>query len=150
MMLFNFHNKKLQNAKYIINHCVRSFRMTSLLMIIFSAVTIMMAIYISTFYNKYQNPREATSRSRIFLFSLVYACIVASWPNQNCYRPELWYTRSPRPHLKTNYLFFFEKMNVRAACLEKLTCHVNDPHISTITLFVYFLCLYLLFLYVFL
>ena len=43
-----------------------------------------------------QNPREARSRSRIFLISLVYVCICvcvfhASWPNEKRHRPEIWY-----------------------------------------------------------
>ena len=57
----------------------------------------------------FQNPCEASSRSRIFLFSLVYVCMYefiylchASWINEKRYRPEIWYTRFPRPH----FLFF--------------------------------------------
>ena len=60
--------------------------------------------------------RRAAGR-RIFINSLVYVCICvyvymchASWPNEKRYRPEIWYTYSHRPYLKTGFktgfLFF--------------------------------------------
>ena len=58
----------------------------------------------------------------------------ASWPNEKRYRPEIWYTHSPRPNLKTA---FFEKVTLRAASLEKLPCQVDFPHISSIAFFMY-------------
>ena len=87
----------------------------------------------------HQNPGETSRRSRIFLFSLLYMCIyvfifVTSWPNEKLSRPEIWYTRSPRRHLKTGFCFF-EKVTLRAESFEKLPCHVDFPHISSITLF---------------
>ena len=62
-----------------------------------------------------------------------YVCH-ASWPNEKRYRPEIWYTHSPRPNLKTA---FFEKATLRAASLEKLLCQVDFPHISSIAFFMY-------------
>ena len=87
----------------------------------------------------YQNPRQASSLSRIFLFSLVYVFIHvfihlchASRPNEKRYRPEIGYTYSHRPYLKHGLFVFFEKIPVTAASLEKLPCHVDFPHISSI------------------
>ena len=85
--------------------------------------------------NDNQNPNEASSRSWIFLFTLVNkrVCTRAphSWPNGNTYRPEIWYTHSPRPYPKTDF-WSFEKVTLRPASLEKLPCHVDFPHISSI------------------
>ena len=64
-----------------------------------------------------QNPREASTRSKIFLFSLVnmsvglsvcgFVCLYGtSWPRDKRYRLEIWYTHSPRANLKTGFLFF--------------------------------------------
>ena len=95
-------------------------------------------------YN-YQNPREASSWSRILLISLEYVCIYlcmylfiylchTSGPKENRYRPENWHINSQWPYLKT-VIFFFEKITMRAACLKKLPCHVDFPHISSIAFF---------------
>ena len=97
--------------------------------------------------NKYtnQSSREASSKSRIFLISLEYVCIYlcmylfiylcpTSGPKENGYRPENWHINSQWPYLKTVF-FFFEKITMKAACLEKLPCHVDFPHISSIALF---------------
>ena len=89
----------------------------------------------------FQNPREASSRSRIFLNSLVYLCISVivcvciyvchvSWPNEKRYRPEIWHTYSHWPYLKTFFFCFFDQITVTTASLEKLPCHVDFPHIS--------------------
>ena len=85
-----------------------------------------------------QNPREASSRSRIFLFSLVNMCVcwsvytVPFCHDEKRYRPGIWYTDSPRPYLKTFFFCFLEKVTLRAANLEKLPRHVDFPHISSI------------------
>ena len=56
----------------------------------------------------YQNPLGA----RIFLFALVYVFmylfVFVERPGQTKkrYKPRIWYTRSPSPHLKTGCLFF--------------------------------------------
>ena len=63
----------------------------------------------------YQNPCEASSRSRIFLFSLVnmWLCLsVCTAPfghKEKRYRPEIWYTYSHWPYLKMFFLFFRKK-----------------------------------------
>ena len=61
----------------------------------------------------FQNPRETSSRSRIFLISLAYVCMYlfmylshASWPNEKRYRPEIWYKYSHGRYLETGFLFF--------------------------------------------
>ena len=90
----------------------------------------------------FQNPREANSRSRILLISLVYVCIYlfvyvchASWSNEKRYRLEIWYIYSQGPYLKTG---FFKKISVTATSFEKLTRHVDFPHISSIVLLLFF------------
>ena len=86
----------------------------------------------------YQNSREPSSRSRIFLNSLLYLCIHVchvSWPNEKRYTPEIWRTYSHWPYLKT---FFFEKISETAASLKKLPCHVDFSHIFSIALFAIF------------
>ena len=83
-----------------------------------------------------QNPREA---GREYSYFHLYMCVCihvchASWPNDDRYRPDIWYTHSPGPHLKTGFCFF-EKATLKAASLEKLPCHVDFSHISSIVLF---------------
>ena len=60
--------------------------------------------------NNNQNPREASIRSRIFLMSLLYVGISLFvsrlLAKRKRYRPEIWYTYSHRPYLKTGFLFF--------------------------------------------
>ena len=67
----------------------------------------------------------------------MYLCH-ASWPNEKRYRPEIWYTYSHNPYLKSGFCFF-EKMTLGAASLEKLPRHVVFPHISSIALFIVYL-----------
>ena len=76
-----------------------------------------------------------------FFYLLVYMLVCryvelcqSFWPNERRYRPEIRYTYSHRPYLKT-VLCFFEKIAVTAASLEKLPCHGDFPHISSIALF---------------
>ena len=45
-----------------------------------------------------------------FTCTIVFVCLChASWPNEKRYRPKIWYTCSPRPHLKTVFLFFWTR-----------------------------------------
>ena len=89
----------------------------------------------------FQNPREATSRSRKFIFSLVNVSVGrlvcglygTSWPNETRYRPEIQSPHSPIPYLKIGFRYF-EQTTLRRASLEKLSCHVNFSHISSIAL----------------
>ena len=90
-----------------------------------------------------QNPREASSRSRIFLISL-YMCVCvgicvfmylchASWSIKN------WHTYSHWPYIKMGFLFF-KKISVTAGSLQQiLPCHMEFPHISSIALYSPFL-----------
>ena len=71
--------------------------------------------------------RRAAGRGK-FLFLLVYVCMYlcvylchASWPNEKRYRPEIGYSSSHRPYLKT--VFFFVS-----------SIFVDFPHISTIAM----------------
>ena len=52
-------------------------------------------------------------------FCLSVSLYGTSWPNEKRYRPEIWYTHSPRPYLKTGFLFF-QKRYLRTSSLEKL------------------------------
>ena len=63
----------------------------------------------------------------IFICACMSVCVYVrifheSWLNEKLYRPEIWYTRSPRPHLKMSFSFFW-KVTLRVASLEKLPCH---------------------------
>ena len=88
-----------------------------------------------------QNPREASSRSRIFLFSLVNMwfcwCVFLSVQRllattKKDTDPKFG-THTPQYHI---WVFcFFEKVTLRAASLEKLPCHMHFPHIFSIALF---------------
>ena len=62
----------------------------------------------------------------------------ASWPNEKRYRPEICYTYSHWPYLKKKVFCFFEKISLTASSLEKMPCHADFPHISSIALFFYF------------
>ena len=92
----------------------------------------------SGWISRYQNPREVSSRSRIFLISLVYMWMYvlchASWPNEKRYRPEIRHTYSHWPYLKRVF-GFFEEITLTAASLDKLPCHMDFRHISSIALF---------------
>ena len=74
----------------------------------------------STQKYKNQNPRQC-----VFFNSLVYMWVCGfvglyetSWPNEKRCRPEIWYTHSPKPYLKTGFLFFTKKVSLRASSLE--------------------------------
>ena len=59
-----------------------------------------------------QNPREASSRSGIFRFSLVNVSVglsVTSWPNEKRYRSEIRYTHSHKLYQKNAFFLFFRK-----------------------------------------
>ena len=56
------------------------------------------------------------------------------WPYEKPYRPETWYTGSPRPYLKK---LFFEKVTLVATSLDEPLRHVYFPHISSIALLVF-------------
>ena len=98
---------------------------------------------------EYQNPRETSSWSRIFIISLVYLCMYlfmcvfiylchVSCPTEKRYRPEIRHTYSHCwSNLKMGFCFF-EKILMTAASLEKLPCHVDLPHISSIALLIIF------------
>ena len=60
----------------------------------------------------------------------VFICVTAPGQTKNDI-PEIWYAYSPRLNLKNA---FFRKRYVRGISLEKLTCHVDFPHISSIAL----------------
>ena len=68
----------------------------------------------------FQNPREASSWSRIFLISIVYLCICECVylcmylfvsrllaKQKKRYRPEIWHTYSHWPYLKTGFFVFW-------------------------------------------
>ena len=103
----------------------------------------------------FQNPREASSRSRIFLFSVVNmlvcdsvcrcVCTAPFSHNEKRYRPQIWCTYSHRPYLKTFFFCFFDQITMTAASVEKLPCHVDCPHISSIALLIYFFTFLLIF-----
>ena len=85
----------------------------------------------------YQNPREASSRSRIFLFSLVNMwlcwciCLYGAFLPQRK-KIKTWNLVHTLPKTISKNVFFLLK---RASSLEKLPCHVYFPHISSIALF---------------
>ena len=73
------------------------------------------------------------------IFMCVYLCMVVcicvTPPGQTKNDRDLKFrTHSHRLYLKTSF-FLFEKITLRAASLEKLPCHVDFPHISSISLF---------------
>ena len=57
------------------------------------------------------------------VFLLIYSLCHTSWPNVRRYRPEIWYTHFPRPHLRRGSCFFV-----------KMTLRADFPHISSIAL----------------
>ena len=56
----------------------------------------------------------------IYFFTYLFRCH-ASWTNEQRYRPEIWYTHSPRSYLKITFLFF--RKSVWGPC------HGDFPHI---------------------
>ena len=60
----------------------------------------------------------------ICVYSFKYLCH-ASWPNEKRYRPQIWYTYSHRPYLKTCFFVFFEKNALRPISLEELLRHTD-------------------------
>ena len=95
----------------------------------------------------YRNPREASSRPRIFLISLeylcffvyvvfvyVFICLTSPGPTKN--DTDLIFGTHTRIDLILKRVFCFaEKILVTAASLKKLPCHVDFSHISLIALF---------------
>ena len=56
--------------------------------------------------------RRAAGRGYSYFHLYMCVCMYllhASWPNEKRYRPEIWYTRSPRPHLKNGFFVFSKK-----------------------------------------
>ena len=92
----------------------------------------------------YQNPREAGSRSRIFLISLVYVFVgelIYLCVSRLLAKRKTIYTWNLVHILhwtlsKNRFFFgfFSEKMTLRAANLEKLLCHGDFSHIFSISL----------------
>ena len=88
------------------------------------------------------NPRDEGSvcchsftRMSVGCFAGLYG---TSWPKEKRYRPWICYTHSPWPYLKTSFLFFFrKKLTMRVASHEKLRCHGDFLHYSSIALFLF-------------
>ena len=86
----------------------------------------------------FQNPREASSSgTRIFIFSLVnVSWVCPETPGQTKNDTDLKFgTHTPLPHTWKRVFCLPEKVALRAASLEKLPCHMNFPHISSIALY---------------
>ena len=82
-----------------------------------------------------QNPREASSWSRIFLISLVYLCMYLFLSRLLAKRKTIqtWYLAHILALTSSKTCFrFVEKILVTASSLERLPCHVDFPHISSI------------------
>ena len=97
-----------------------------------------------TFVFYCQNPREASSRPRIFLILCIcvcvcvciYVCICVTPPGQTKIDTDLKFGTNTAIDLILKRVFlFFDQIPVTAASLEKLPCHVDFPHISSIALF---------------
>ena len=100
-----------------------------------------LSLWVIEHMEKCQNPRKASSRSRIFLFSLVnmWVCTALFGHNEKRYRPEIRYTHYSRPYVKTvvwhgffAYLLdcfflslFFRKVTLRATSIESFSHHVD-------------------------
>ena len=72
-----------------------------------------------------------------FIYVNVYVCVLfrlsrVPWLNEKRYGPEIWCAHVPRKYLKNAFfwIFYFEKVDH-----EKLSCHVDFPHISSFILF---------------
>ena len=96
----------------------------------------------------FQNPREASSRSRICLISLVYVCMYCLFVYLFVSRLlatlttiQTWNLAHilPLTLSKKQVFLFFDQITVTAASLEKLPCHRDFQHISWINLlYIYF------------
>ena len=95
----------------------------------------------------FQNPREASSRSRIFLFLLVcmcvyvfiyfciYLCVSRLLAKRKTILTQNLAQTLSQTTSKIAYFVFFEKVTLKAASLEKVQCHGDFPEISSIALF---------------
>ena len=72
----------------------------------------------------YQNPREASSRSRILLISLVYVCIYLCICVTSLGQTKNDTDLKFGTHTPIDFCFF-DQITVTAASLEKLPCHVD-------------------------
>ena len=81
------------------------------------------------------NMRRAAGRGYSYFHShmcvSMYNVFHASWPNEKRYGPEIWYTHSTLPYLKTVFSFFFSK-KWRWGPVSSKNCGVkcHFPHIS--------------------
>ena len=81
---------------------------------------------------------EASGRQGDFFTCIrVYILCHASPPNEKQYRPEIRHSYSHWLYLKRVFCFL-EEITLTAASLDKLPCHVDFPHISSIALFLIF------------
>ena len=95
----------------------------------------------------FQNPREASSWLRIFLISLVnlcmYLCIYLFISRLLAKRKTI--QTSNLAHIlqltlsENGFFVFLDQIPVTAASLEKLPCHADFPHISSIALLFFYL-----------
>ena len=95
----------------------------------------MFAFFLTTRF--FLNPRDASNRSRIFLFSLVYVCMYvfiylchASWPNEKQQRHIL-----PQALSKNGFFCFFEKNPRKTAVSRGFSVYLL--HCLVFYLFVY-------------
>ena len=103
---------------------------------IVSRYIILLTIYKYTKILKSTGPRQS-----VFSCAWSYICVCfchTPWPDEKRYRPDIWHTCSHWPYLKTVFFYFFDQITVTAASLEKLPCHVDFPHTSSIALFTVF------------
>ena len=74
------------------------------------------------------------------IFSLVYVCIYyVTPPRQTKNNIDLKFgTHTPIDFIQKGFFCFFDEITLTAASLDKLPCHVDFPHISSIALFLIF------------
>ena len=98
------------------------------------------SVYLPVCFSKSTRGEKPVEDIPIFTYTCVglwvFGLYGTSWPNEKRYRPEIWFTHSPKPYLKTFFFCFFRKSTLRVASFEKSPVSIRFPHISSIVLFV--------------
>ena len=85
------------------------------------------SVYLPVCFSKSTRGEKPVEDIPIFTYTCVglwvFGLYGTSWPNEKRYRPEIWFTHSPKPYLKT--FFFFEKVPWGSLASKKVPCQFD-------------------------
>ena len=66
-------------------------------------------LFVKVCQNFNRNPCVFSFNSLVYMWTVTVGLYGTSWPNEKLYRPEIWFTHSPRPNLKMGFMVFSKK-----------------------------------------